>query len=631
MRLLKVDTHQLEEFIGTDIPEYAILSHTWGKEEVLFQDLTNAEYKHKKGYTKIEGCCRQAIRDGFDFVWIDTCCIDKSSSAELSESINSMYAWYKQAEVCYAYLVDVPYGQNPYESGSSFRKSRWFTRGWTLQELLAPKKIVFLDEEWNLVFGELMLDELDGESESENESIASIPCSIFVEQRAKAQRLLIEEITGIDHEYLENKHRILWAPAGLKFSWAAMRKTSRPEDIAYCLLGLLRVNMPLLYGEGGNAFQRVQEEVLRKTQDLSILAWGFGMNLQETLDEGSHLTGTLAPSIRYHKNFPRSFHRSQEHFKPTTHSMMTNLGLNISLPLMCINSSLGIYLAFISSWTAGKVGQKTEAFVLPLLKREGQLFEHLSGTPHAISVTLMTGITRRKIKWRTIYLVEPGSKSSSSRRRKMNWINDLDSLLFHQYAHCPSYVRIDHNEMMKAGFVVKSVFSPEFAYRYASNSYTRWQIPSSDFQLILILSRESRGYTDCCVIRIEARKTSRGSVRISKILMARCEPSFSAWQFVNNRRWLSHLTMIEQPSKLKWGSTVIFNSTPGETPEWASFELQKQTWGRIRISINHHTGTEESTPEASPFLPHQSIRAIGSMIKSNYLTGTSRRLEHPSN
>src|SRR5256714_4011235 len=133
------------------VPRYAILSHTWGDDEVLFQDMQGdrSVAKSKSGYKKIKNSCARAARDGFDYIWIDTCCIDKSSSAELSEAINSMYRWYHQAEVCYAYLADVP--SEAFKNvtdyvDSEFSESRWFTRGWTLQELIAPSTVIFLNK-----------------------------------------------------------------------------------------------------------------------------------------------------------------------------------------------------------------------------------------------------------------------------------------------------------------------------------------------------------------------------------------------------------------------------------------------------------------------------------------------------
>lgn len=97
---------------------------------------------------KLTGCCNQAKKDGYQYVWIDTCCIDKSNSVELQEAINSMFRWYQNADICYAFLADVPAGDDPHKDGSAFSSSRWFSRGWTLQELLAPLNFRFYDAEW---------------------------------------------------------------------------------------------------------------------------------------------------------------------------------------------------------------------------------------------------------------------------------------------------------------------------------------------------------------------------------------------------------------------------------------------------------------------------------------------------
>ena len=189
MRLINTETFELEEFMGP-VPRYAILSHTWGDGEVTLQDwqavrqddrwrpiglsstLRSQSSEHRlpiyhtpptdnslfndcltvfnsrgtrAGFWKILKACFQARADGLGYLWVDTNCIDKASSAELSEAINSMYAWYRQSAVCYAYLADVPLAtQNTLcDSGSRFRKSRWFTRGWTLQELIAPTDTIF--------------------------------------------------------------------------------------------------------------------------------------------------------------------------------------------------------------------------------------------------------------------------------------------------------------------------------------------------------------------------------------------------------------------------------------------------------------------------------------------------------
>jgi hypothetical protein len=157
MRLLQSDgdgNTSLTEFFEDDIPEYAILSHRWGAEEVTFKDLIDGTSKVKAGYGKIQFCGEQARRDRLEYFWVDTYCIDKSSSAELSEAINSMFRWYQKAARCYVHLSDVSilkrkvsdtYAECTWES--AFRASKWFTRGWTLQELLAPRLVEFFSRE----------------------------------------------------------------------------------------------------------------------------------------------------------------------------------------------------------------------------------------------------------------------------------------------------------------------------------------------------------------------------------------------------------------------------------------------------------------------------------------------------
>jgi hypothetical protein len=169
MRLLNTTTLKLHEFFGSEIPYYAILSHRWGADEVTFQDLQQGRGPTMAGWAKIVGCSSQARKEGWEYAvsilhsfqseriwqpraladkwqWIDSCCIDKSSSAELSEAINSMFQWYRNSQVCYAYLVDVPTEvEDHWGEGSAFRMSEWFTRGWTLQELLAPDAVFFFN------------------------------------------------------------------------------------------------------------------------------------------------------------------------------------------------------------------------------------------------------------------------------------------------------------------------------------------------------------------------------------------------------------------------------------------------------------------------------------------------------
>jgi ankyrin repeat protein len=242
MRLLQLDAKgecSLVEYVGSNIPRYAILSHTWGPDgdEVTFQDLINGTGEDKRGYRKIRFCADRAARDGLQFSWIDTCCIDKSSSAELQEAINSMFRWYQNAERCYVYLSDVSRdSSNRNDLGSSrwkkaFRNSRWFTRGWTLQELIAPASVEFFSREKAYL----------GDKTSMKQTI--------------------QEITGIAIDALLGKP-LAEFEVNERLEWVDKRETKREEDKAYCLLGMFDIQMPLLYGEGHErALRRLQKEI----------------------------------------------------------------------------------------------------------------------------------------------------------------------------------------------------------------------------------------------------------------------------------------------------------------------------------------------------------------------------------
>jgi Heterokaryon incompatibility protein (HET) len=169
MRLLERSGHSIYKLsrnpFDDSIPPYAILSHTWGAEddEVTFQDLQAGAGKDKPGYTKIRFCGEQAQRDGLQHFWVDTCCIDKTNSVELQEAITSMYRWYQNADKCYVYLADVslPSGEGDQRAWEShFRSSRWFTRGWTLQELLAPASVEFFSREGTKLGDKISLERL---------------------------------------------------------------------------------------------------------------------------------------------------------------------------------------------------------------------------------------------------------------------------------------------------------------------------------------------------------------------------------------------------------------------------------------------------------------------------------------
>lgn len=208
--------------------------------EVTFDDMEKKTEKSKAGYAKLRYCANQARKEGLDYCWVDTCCINKQSSAELSEAINSMYRWYRDAKACYIYLSDVEKANWK----KNISKARWFTRGWTLQELLAPAKAIFYDRRWQRLGTKHTLTGVIA-------SVTQIPATALRSTNLRGYSI------------------------AQKMSWAAERVTTRAEDSVYCLLGLFDVNMPLLYREGLRAFFRLQEEIIKYNNDHSIFAWSM--------------------------------------------------------------------------------------------------------------------------------------------------------------------------------------------------------------------------------------------------------------------------------------------------------------------------------------------------------------------
>ncbi|KAK1835661.1 heterokaryon incompatibility protein-domain-containing protein [Podospora conica] len=251
MRLIHASTLALVEFFEPNIPEYAILSHTWEDGEVSFQEMGHPSRRTRKkpGFVKIKRACELTLSLKLQYIWVDTCCIDKTSSAELTESINSMFAWYKGSEVCIVFLAD--YHLGPDQDYPNLGPCRWFTRGWTLQELIAPSHIRFYNSKWESIGTKLNLGICLSKA-------ARIPFAVLIgalqpREFSVAQRM----------------------------SWAADRKTTRVEDRAYSLLGLFNISMPMIYGEGIKAFGRLQEEIIKQTNDLTILAWRSGDDTED--------------------------------------------------------------------------------------------------------------------------------------------------------------------------------------------------------------------------------------------------------------------------------------------------------------------------------------------------------------
>jgi hypothetical protein len=232
-------------------PQYAVLSHTWSQgQEVTYRDLINETGRDKTGFKKLRFCSDRAAADGLEYFWIDTCCIDKSSSNELSTAINSMFKWYQRATKCYVYLSDVTMSGPvsdvsvpeavsdaeplPILCAEAFRDSRWFKRGWTLQELIAPASVEFYSYEGKRLGSKISLAE-------EIHKITKIPVSVLGSQDLSA--VSVSE----------------------RMSWTISRQTTIPEDKAYCLFGIFGVFLPLIYGEGeAHARRRLEEEIQKR-------------------------------------------------------------------------------------------------------------------------------------------------------------------------------------------------------------------------------------------------------------------------------------------------------------------------------------------------------------------------------
>lgn len=254
MRLLNTVSLELRFFMPEHAPDYVILSHRWTAEEVIFDDFAvgslaspNHHARCKIGFEKVLGACRKAVADKYDWIWIDSCCIDKSSSAVLQESINSMWQYYANANICYVYMPDVPSQAAGWTS--LFTESEWFDRGWTLQELIAPRLVEFYSRDWSAIGTKIQR------------------CDELVTR------------THIDRDVLLNPALVESNSAANRMSWAAHRQVTREEDQAYCLLGLFQVAMPMLYGEGAaKAFGRLQEAIYNSSRDDSLFLFRYNLH-----------------------------------------------------------------------------------------------------------------------------------------------------------------------------------------------------------------------------------------------------------------------------------------------------------------------------------------------------------------
>lgn len=351
MRLLLVHTLKFVEYADErEAPRYGILSHRWQTEEVSYADILSGRAERRASYPKLQRFCRQCALDGLSLAWIDTCCIDRSSSAELSEAINSMYRWYQNTFKCYAYLSDViamdQAGSIAEIQGMRLANSEWFARGWTLQELIAPGTLHFYDRDWYPL----------GTKQELSSSLS--------------------QITRIPMDVLHGEDPRNYCVAQ-RMSWAARRKTTRIEDQAYSLMGLFNVNMPMLYGEGEKAFIRLQEEIIRYSADQSIFVWPGIISRYEKAEMYDvtyrRLEGLLATS-------PNAFALCDNIIWEAGVSAqrpfsITNLGLSIDFLLR--QCSMDIYEARLNCFFGSESERKPIAIFLRQTDQDGQFVRHI--------------------------------------------------------------------------------------------------------------------------------------------------------------------------------------------------------------------------------------------------------------
>ncbi|KAI0128541.1 heterokaryon incompatibility protein-domain-containing protein [Xylariales sp. AK1849] len=392
MWLIDTETKALVFHANIPAKSYIILSHTWEDDEVSFQDIQNLEFaRTKRGFSKIETVCRLAQERRFKYAWVDTCCIDKSSSAELTENINAMFRYYRSSAYCFAHLADLPcltpeqvveeknwwrdHGRYDHSStapstAEHLLHCRWFTRGWTLQELIAPELVEFYDSEWNF-------------RGSRTDWIGNLA-----------------QITGINAAALYGASLDVF-PVATRLSWAAHRETTRHEDAAYCLLGLFGVYMPLIYGEADNAFLRLQEEICKSSNDLSIFAWKAPPGdtrscrgiFAQSVAEFSHCSGLVhvPPAQKTDKEFSIT-NKGVRFEQSLTPSFVPAFMYEMDLRSSQEGSFLGIYLAKI---------QDTFVRVRPkeLAHKPRRSILHGNETVFHVSKSMPGALDRRTKRW----------------------------------------------------------------------------------------------------------------------------------------------------------------------------------------------------------------------------------------
>lgn len=392
MRLLDTDTRELKRFLESEVPNYAIFSHKWREGEATFKHVEEGSHWRMKGWEKIKGVCSIAQERGQKYIWADTCCINKKDKEEYSHAINSMYKWYAKSEVCYAYLDDV----EDVNDEDEMRRSEYFTRGWTLQEILAPEELIFFSKDWKNT-----MDRFDNPSMmSTVTGIGGGQATFWFESR-DSSRYLIQDV----------------------MSWASRRVTTYPEDRAYSLIGMLRVSMPTWEGENGTkVFVRLQEKWIEAGDDIdwSIFDWTADFHSHENPSWPKPHRSMLATSprdfsendrlivIMMPSNIFKNCQSLMEDFEPNLH--VANDGLHMTVPLVeldmpCVkvgNTSYEITIGSVITTEDGETEKKTRDAKIVVSESRGtyysdENFTHSSRSPGRLRCYIM--FTDQIVPW----------------------------------------------------------------------------------------------------------------------------------------------------------------------------------------------------------------------------------------
>ena len=314
--------HVPDSEINQDNNHYAILSHRWGadEDEVSFEDVQlSMDISKKKGLSKLKGFCKLALAEGCRYGWVDTCCIHKGNSSELGEAINSMYQWYAGSKICITYLEDVPQDVPQ----RHLLSSSWFDRGWTLQELIAPKTMIFCNHDWHIIGTKLGLT-------------------------AELSRK-----TKIPESVLSHATKPSACSVAQRMSWAAERTTTRVEDRAYSLMGLFDVYMPMIYGEREKAFLRLQQHIIQKCRDETIFAW-----CTEVPGNAKKYSGLFAPS-------PSAYVHCSEMIQTRGSGGFAEVNGELSIPLKIAPHSMKTYSALLHCTHRDRLDDNVSILIAP--------------------------------------------------------------------------------------------------------------------------------------------------------------------------------------------------------------------------------------------------------------------------